>query len=1086
MQLFNEGNFEMAAMCFERAGDSYKVKWAKAAELRAAANRMGDSNSELARVSLAEAAEIFETIGKFEIAAKCFIQLKEFERAGMLYLKNCEESRLEDAADCFSLAGCWSIAAEVYRRANCLLKCLTVCTKGNLLEAGLQFLEKWKADGIFDADAPDSQGLNKSKQDFLERCAFHYHQVTDTNTMMKFVRAFNSLDLMRAFLVTHSYLDELVVLEVEFGNCMEAANSAKLRGNLLLGAEILEKGGYYEEASRIILLYVLVNSLWITGSKGWPLKKFSNKEELLTKSKLMAKTRNDHFYELICVEASSLSEKQNSLADMGDCLATSQKLGHLGAEILYLRKILDSHLKDRFAKYEPDEIVVLDSMKHAALTFSHKRVSPQTLVYFWNRWREKILSILVYLGSIGTIHEKDYKGCEEFCLGYLGVCKMVQNGSSIYILLKADAYWMKNVCHRSVRRNGELVTMDAHQFVSAAQSYWVSEVTCLGISVLQQLEALYGFYLGNSFSLFDKATITLHILKITMGLIEPKVLNREAPKALQRYSASSRNRYFEIVCPVFSNQIISEDRIKLRKTKLCREITKELIMEIISSERKLPLGRIWEVVMLIFVHGSLPVELYQVIVNHCDLSPHWMSFFEQFKDCLDSGIVRLSFLLKMRESLGKTCQPNWSKMSSYISPFHFSYLLERFLYLASSWKDIFFTTKSSLLETIAYENWKLNSKCESDTDASLKAELYSLERILVWFSHHILSGKKGTLEWFEKTDIAAKKHYCFLVLRLCILVCLVCVNAGDHFGLLCDLLVKDDVSYFLPLEFFEILGLARPPNNPGERMSSEIDYKRLYKVCAEVLKMNGNPLVIMYSGKNRPTFSCPDAIFIDMELILCREDILDILNLKRTEFVQQDAEVDIETERERLIEDVVDATIESIGNYSQPSSSCSEEEQFRENECKHVNDLQGGYEVVVSRVDGGHSINSHALMYNVEKLIRVLDAAKYNLHASFIAKDCRFVTESEIMVGELKQLIVALRVSCPREEILLSIMSRFHVLYKKSQAMETRLRQLSAPFFSMLMAPGFTGSSQASVSSKSRKKEKSRSEKDKKGKGKRK
>ncbi|XP_026377475.1 TPR and ankyrin repeat-containing protein 1-like [Papaver somniferum] len=291
IKLFNEGNFEMATLCFERAGDSYKEKWAKAAGLRAAANRMDGSNSELARVSLTEAAEIFETIGKFGIAAKCFIQLKKYKRAGLLYLNNYEESKLRDAADCFSLAECWSIAAEVYYRANCVLKCLTVCTKGNLFEAGLQFIEKWQADKASDCDAAEIQVLKELKQEFLERCASHYHQIEDTKSMMKFVRSFNSLDLMRIFLETRSYLEELVVLEVEFGNCLEAANSAKLRGDLLLEAEILENGGYYEEASGTLLLYVLVNSLWTTGSKGWPLKKFSNKEKLLKKSKLIAKTR---------------------------------------------------------------------------------------------------------------------------------------------------------------------------------------------------------------------------------------------------------------------------------------------------------------------------------------------------------------------------------------------------------------------------------------------------------------------------------------------------------------------------------------------------------------------------------------------------------------------------------------------------------------------------------------------------------------------------------------------------------------------------------------------------------------------------
>ncbi|MCL7024852.1 hypothetical protein MKW94_004239 [Papaver nudicaule] len=159
-----------------------------------------------------------------------------------------------------------------------------------------------------------------------------------------------------------------------------------------------------------------------------------------------------------------------------------------------------------------------------------------------------------------------------------------------------------------------------------------------------------------------------------------------------------------------------------------------------------------------------------------------------------------------------------------------------------------------------------------------------------------------------------------------------------------------------------------------------------------------------------------------MELILSREDVLDVLNIKRTQFE-------------------------------------SEEEHFMENEGKHVNDLQGGYKVVVLPVDGGHSFNPYTLRVNAEKLIRVLDAAvATNLS---IAGDCRFITEAETMIGEIKQLIIALWVSCPRI--------------------------LSAPFFSMLKAPNtYTGSSQASASSKSSKKEKSRSEKGKKGQGKRK
>lgn len=83
MQLLHSGNYEMATMCFERAGDEYGEKLAKASGLRASAEKMQASNHEESSAARRQAAEIFEAIGKAEYAAECFFMLKEYERAGM-------------------------------------------------------------------------------------------------------------------------------------------------------------------------------------------------------------------------------------------------------------------------------------------------------------------------------------------------------------------------------------------------------------------------------------------------------------------------------------------------------------------------------------------------------------------------------------------------------------------------------------------------------------------------------------------------------------------------------------------------------------------------------------------------------------------------------------------------------------------------------------------------------------------------------------------------------------------------------------------------------------------------------------------
>ncbi|XP_059668945.1 uncharacterized protein LOC132314042 [Cornus florida] len=85
IKLFWENNYEMATMCFERAGDTMWEKRAKATGLKASADRLRGSNPEMSSTVLREAAEIFDSIGRTESAAECFCDLGEYERAGICF-----------------------------------------------------------------------------------------------------------------------------------------------------------------------------------------------------------------------------------------------------------------------------------------------------------------------------------------------------------------------------------------------------------------------------------------------------------------------------------------------------------------------------------------------------------------------------------------------------------------------------------------------------------------------------------------------------------------------------------------------------------------------------------------------------------------------------------------------------------------------------------------------------------------------------------------------------------------------------------------------------------------------------------------
>lgn len=81
-QLFSEGVYGAASLCFERAQDRHRKELARAASLRATAGILDGSNSQMTCNALREAAEIYISMDRAEVAAKCFIELKEYKTAG--------------------------------------------------------------------------------------------------------------------------------------------------------------------------------------------------------------------------------------------------------------------------------------------------------------------------------------------------------------------------------------------------------------------------------------------------------------------------------------------------------------------------------------------------------------------------------------------------------------------------------------------------------------------------------------------------------------------------------------------------------------------------------------------------------------------------------------------------------------------------------------------------------------------------------------------------------------------------------------------------------------------------------------------
>ncbi|KAF7849138.1 hypothetical protein BT93_L1208 [Corymbia citriodora subsp. variegata] len=865
-KLLSEGNYPMAIMCFERARYTYGEKLAKASAFKADADLKHISNPQEASDLRRQAAEIYATIGMADSAAECFCMVKEYEIAGRLYMDKCGDSALEKAGECFSLAQRYSLAAEAYARAHIFPKCLSICAEGKLFETGLQYIEDWKRQGT----EKKSTEIEKLEQDFLERCALHYYDLRDYRAMMKYVKAFHCIDSMRNLLRTLGCLDELISLEEDFGNFSEAAKIVRMKGDILREVDLLVKSGQNKEASMNIMWYVLYYSLWAPGSKGWPLKQFAQKEEVLARAKHLAKPEPVAFYEYVTVESSILLNKQCSLAEMKEHFHASRRNGSVRGEILCTRSILDFHLRRNISNFCWEYDSLVNPIEYSEQHILGNQICVDSLVCFWNLWRDKIVRIIESTGCVEMPVRKENKLCWEFCLNYFGVLEQQNNTRRTYHLLNPDADWVEKIDKRFLQRNGQLVALDLRQLVSASQKYWYSELTSVGMELLHKLDAFYQFLAKSFRSNFWQSRCLAILHEVAKFLRELDRMNHsfQYGKALDDFVETSSRRYFCHIFPLDWRISSSENMVSLRGSEASRNLLRETMNMIILKH--FSHGKMGELATLILGSRLLDDELYRKIVQSFEENTSWKAFMGCVCPDIQSdlpqasgnnkGSMKFSLAWNLYQALADTYNANWSARD-YITPICFLYLLERLLILLSCSKGQFYATKSSLVEWLICHEGLAKPSFSFNQGNCLEPIIQFVTRIIAQLLHN----KDDTRKWIKNSNLNVTGYYPLLVLKLILLVCLLHLNFGISPYFLLDLLSKSWISEQLPPEFRRILSLRRRPNLQ----------KISVGVLAEAFKKVDDPLVIANSAADRS--KCPHAIILDVKSSKCKEEIMKVL-----------------------------------------------------------------------------------------------------------------------------------------------------------------------------------------------------------------
>ncbi|KAK9063834.1 hypothetical protein SSX86_017706 [Deinandra increscens subsp. villosa] len=712
------------------------------------------------------------------------------------------------------------------------------CRKGKLYDKGLQYIEQWK-DHKLKLCVVQSKELELIEQEFLESCALDYHKHKDLKSMMKFVRAFRSMESKRVFLRSLGCLDDLLVLEEESGHFLNAAELARSWGDVLKEADLLEKAGHSKEATVSVTL----------------------KENLCEKAESLAKTHSENFHEFVCGELELLSDQHSSLLKLKKDLHISQKNKSLRGEICFIRKILDFHICFSSSKYDWEDELPIDITKHCDEKTSQNQVTVRTLVFNWNAWKGKVLEIFESLESFHREEPNEHAGHVDFILNYFGVRKHRVKGNIVYMLVNEHASWIRNTGKMALRKDGKLLTINIMDLLFSIRSYWQSELVYVGIKVLETLEGLYKS--KSDGSAFHQSTSLLHIFEVSKFLLDCQYVNLKDKWKLENFLTISSS-YFHLVFPLDWRRTVSEDLISLRETDLSLNLLEEIIQQYLNIQGDITYWTIG-MVMMICLGSRKPVALYERIITRIHWIPAWMSFFEIFMygDFKDVFVAQA-----LHNALEDTLRANWIR-AGYISPHSFVYLLESFLFMASFSSKIFFTTKSSFVRWFTH----IHSASTYLTFKQISTD--NAIHFIVGTIQHILYNKSDTVSWIQSSNIIVSYYQPLLSLKLIMILCLICLQAPDYSQVLLDLLSgRNNIAYLLPKKF--VCDLLRIRNDGYLNLMPH--------VVAEAFMGIDDSLLIVCSGDMSPCIHAPSAMFVDlrkskkeiMRVLFPRKNILSV------------------------------------------------------------------------------------------------------------------------------------------------------------------------------------------------------------------
>ncbi|GLJ34036.1 hypothetical protein SUGI_0684510 [Cryptomeria japonica] len=718
---------------------------------------------------------------------------------------------------------------------------------------------------------------------YLKACAMHFHQKKDTKSMMKFVKAFPTMDLIRDFLWSKDYFDELLEIEVTNGDFVEAAHVAEMKVDLLLEADMLEKAEKYEKAVDSILQHVQLSSLWGMENKGWPLQHFHEKNQLVERIKQIAEQNLLHVPQtLYCLDckASILLSQSQSLSKLKEQMILAQKIGNVNFEVLSLRKVLDVHLHSDVKTFQHEHGRSFLNSDDNSKVLLENTVSSTAMMFLWNAWKEKLLSSVDSLSKLEKHREKEEdKIYIEFALEYFGT--RVSRNNGFCTVFNSEAFWLKGRKDQLLQRRGNCAQITIQNFSMYAKEFLLMEMFSVGEEVVKKLHEIYLSCKNQHCALTVEGTLILQIYLVSNAL-EDKLLARFGQVTRSIRIQCLKERFFEVFFPLNTQYENTKEFISLRENSTSSLILKDITVNIINKiGNGITLGQVGRLQLLLpFLPRELVTNYGKKVIKSLHDKNCWNNELLWLPMETLTGYTfkdkRMDLIKSFQAALTSTFQ-EWGKHGDYISPNVFLSLLEKLFFFSSSCEYLsggLFLPRSFCVEFITGEQgnptcaWFCQSKCLPRCQGRLERFYRPIYNIIYQL---LVTYRAETFRWIQTFKIDSRAYFPELAVRLIIMLCLIGVNSIGLFQnamhVLSTIIQDKHIRMSLTPKFGGKLLQLLQQYNPN-RDAFFIGFSQL-------MRQLDNPLVMIDLDKSLEHESNPaDLIVIGPESIKCKEILL--------------------------------------------------------------------------------------------------------------------------------------------------------------------------------------------------------------------